>query len=62
MQWLSRHLEFLRRLVQTFGPYLLIEVLLPGGSLIALLLYLHQHGKLPFRRNVLARAWVRRRA
>lgn len=62
MQWLSRHLESLWRLAQTFGPYLLIEILLPGGSLIALLLFLRQHGKLPFRRQVLARTWVRRRA
>lgn len=60
MQWLSRYLEFLRRFAQAFGPYLLIEILLPGGSLIALVLFLRQHGKLPFGRQVLER--VRRRA
>lgn len=25
------------------GPYVLIEILLPGGTLIALLLYVYQH-------------------
>ena len=29
-------------LVQKAGPYLLIEILLPGGTLIALLLYAYQ--------------------
>jgi hypothetical protein len=62
MAWLSRHLDFLRRLVQTFGPYLLVEILLPGGTLIALLLYLRQHGKLAFGRQSLARVWIGRRA
>jgi hypothetical protein len=28
--------------VRSFGPYLLIELLLPGGTLIALLLWLSQ--------------------
>ena len=62
MDWLSRYLELLRRFVQAFGPYLLVEILLPGGSLIALLLYLRQHGKLPFGREALPRVWTRRRA
>jgi hypothetical protein len=31
---------------RTFGPYLAIELLLPGGSLIALLLWLYRtHAK-----------------
>jgi hypothetical protein len=29
-------------LVQKAGPYLLLEILLPGGTLFALLLFLHQ--------------------
>jgi hypothetical protein len=64
MQWVTRQWGFLRRLVQAFGPYLLIEILLPGGSLIALMLYLHQHRRLPFGldRLVPARGWIRRRA
>jgi len=38
MQWLSRFPSQLSAL----GPYLAIELLLPGGSLIALLLWLYQ--------------------
>jgi hypothetical protein len=45
VEWFSRALG---RLGQ-FGPYLTIELLLPGGSLIALLLWLyrraHHHHK-----------------
>jgi len=49
----ARGLAFLREL----GPYVIIELLLPGGSLIALLLWLysrHKSGKpfLPFRLRV----------
>ena len=64
MQWLMRHLGFVRRLAQTFGPYLLIEILLPGGSLIALALFVYQQKRLPFARELLepALAWVRRRS
>ena len=35
-------LHALSRLAQKVGPYLLLEMILPGGTLIALLLYLHQ--------------------
>ncbi len=35
-----------QRLVQAAGPYLLIELVLPGGTLIALLLYLYRNGHL----------------
>jgi hypothetical protein len=41
-------LHALSRLAQRAGPYLLLEMLLPGGTLIALLLYLHQNGHLRF--------------
>jgi hypothetical protein len=30
-------------LLRKFGPYLVIEILLPGGTLLALLLYLSRH-------------------
>ncbi len=30
--------------LQRVGPYVLIEILLPGGTLIALLLLLYRHG------------------
>ena len=28
-----------------FGPYLLVEALMPGGTLVALALYLYRHRK-----------------
>jgi hypothetical protein len=64
MQRLMRHLGFVRRLVQTFGPYLLVEILLPGGSLIAVALFIYQQKRLPFGRELLtpAIAWVRKRS
>lgn len=33
----------LSQIARKAGPYLLIEVLLPGGSIIALLLWLFRH-------------------
>ncbi len=35
-----------RRLVQKAGPYVLLEIVLPGGTLFALLLYLYRSGQL----------------
>lgn len=35
-------LELLRRCFLRAGPYLAVEVLLPGGTLIALILYLYR--------------------
>jgi hypothetical protein len=32
-------------IVRKLGPYLAIEILLPGGTLVALLLYLIRHRK-----------------
>ncbi len=42
MEILIVGLEMLRRLLPRIGPYLLVEVVLPGGTLFALLLYLYQ--------------------
>ena len=39
VNWLSR----LRRVGQMAGPYLVLEMLLPGGTLFALLLFLYRH-------------------
>ena len=36
-------IEIARRLARAAGPYLLVEILLPGGSLIALALFLYRH-------------------
>jgi hypothetical protein len=38
MGWLSRFPAW----IGSLGPYVAIELILPGGSLIALLLWLHQ--------------------
>ncbi len=35
-------LGMLRRFAQKLGPYLMLEILLPGGTLMALLLFLYQ--------------------
>jgi len=35
-------LELLRRMLSRVGPYLAVEIVLPGGTLLALLLYLYR--------------------
>lgn len=42
MKTLFPQLETTRRLLQSTGPYLLLELLLPGGTLFALLLWLYR--------------------
>ncbi len=42
MQIVMRWLGILRRVGQKAGPYLVLEMLLPGGTLFALLLFLWQ--------------------
>ena len=37
----------LATLLQKSGPYLLLEILLPGGTMFALLLFLYRRGQLP---------------
>jgi hypothetical protein len=37
-----RYIRFFGNLVQKAGPYLLLEILLPGGTLFALLLFAYQ--------------------
>ena len=46
MQAILNTLLFLRRWVQALGPYLLLELLLPGGTLLALTLFLYRSGRL----------------
>jgi hypothetical protein len=41
-----RNLKMLGQFVQKAGPYVLIELVLPGGTLIALVLYLYRNGYL----------------
>jgi hypothetical protein len=45
VQKVMDHLETLRRFGQKLGPYLMLEILLPGGSLFALMLFLYQRRK-----------------
>jgi hypothetical protein len=44
METVMLGLDKLRRTAQRAGPYLLIEAVLPGGTLLALLLYLYRRG------------------
>jgi hypothetical protein len=39
-------LGLLRRFGQRVGPYLMLEILMPGGTLLALLLFLYQRRQL----------------
>jgi hypothetical protein len=41
---ITSRLKSIARGLRSLGPYLLVELLLPGGTLIALLLWLSQHG------------------
>jgi hypothetical protein len=44
MQRLTFGWQFLRRLMKQVGPYMLIELLLPGGTLFALILHISRCG------------------
>ena len=46
MQIIKRGCRWLRRIGQNFGPYLMLELVLPGGTLFALLLFLYRRGNL----------------
>jgi hypothetical protein len=45
MQMVMSGLGILRRFGQSVGPYLMLEILLPGGTLLALLLFLYRRRK-----------------
>ena len=45
MQIVINWLGILRKFGQKAGPYLLLEMLLPGGTLLALLLFLYRRKK-----------------
>ena len=46
MDRVMESLGLLRRVVQNFGPYLVLEIVMPGGTLLALLLFLYRRRKL----------------
>ena len=52
MQIVYSYLGILRRFGQKFGPYLMVEMLLPGGTLLALLLYLYHRRKPEIQRGI----------
>jgi hypothetical protein len=52
METLIVGLEILRRSLTRIGPYLLVEIVLPGGTLFALLLYLYQRWNSSIKRVV----------
>ena len=63
MQIVMRWLGILRKVGQKAGPYLVLEMLLPGGTLFALLLFLWQRRRPGFGTDaqravlVVKRAW-----
>jgi hypothetical protein len=42
-QWLNSWIDRLPALLRGLGPYAAIELLVPGGSVIALLIWLYRH-------------------
>jgi hypothetical protein len=46
MQTVANLLEVVRAWMRRLGPYVLLEMLLPGGTLFALLLFLYRRGRL----------------
>ena len=46
MQTRSHHLDLLLQWTRKLGPYVLVEMLLPGGTMIALLLFFYRRRKL----------------
>ena len=52
MQRVISSLEILRRIGQNWGPYLMLEILLPGGTLLALLLFLYRRRKVNIQNHV----------
>ena len=46
MQVLINSWVSLRRFAKQLGPYVMLEILLPGGTLFALLFFLYRSGKL----------------
>jgi len=58
MQFVVRSVGMTWELARRLGPYLMLEILLPGGTLLALLLFLYRrrqaNGATAARRNALA--------
>ena len=46
MEIIRNGIGWLRRIGQNFGPYLVLELVMPGGTILALLLFLYRRGNL----------------
>ena len=42
MQWVVDRLIVFRRLASAFGPYLMVEIVMPGGTLLVVLFFLYR--------------------
>jgi hypothetical protein len=42
MKWIAMSLDVARQLWVRVGPYLLIEIVMPGGTLLAVLMFLYR--------------------
>ena len=53
-------LQIMRRLVARIGPYAVVEILLPGGTLLALMFYFYRRRKSDIGQDSLrtAMAWI----
>lgn len=62
MEFIVAIFEIVRRLGREMGPYLLVEIMLPGGSLLALALFLYRRrvplSISPAAKRLLVRAWA----
>lgn len=60
MEHVMQRMRDANELVQRAGPYVLLEILLPGGTLLALLLYLYRRHPSRFARAArsLGLGWV----
>ena len=58
MEVLIDGLERLRRLLPRMGPYILVELVLPGGTLLALLLYLYRRRQSSLNQDSLLRTAI----
>ena len=46
MEIIRNSFGWLRRMGQNLGPYLVLELVMPGGTMLALLLFLYRRGNL----------------
>ena len=57
MDLVTRFAPLARRIAREWGPYAMLELLMPGGSLLALALLLYRRGSLRFEDKVPGRVF-----